>query len=103
MRPAPVRVGPTTTDPVVGCSDTDALLLSADTAASAVATESMILVDNCKAKYTDLQVKLSEIYGQLSAAENRLASTISLIQQTDQIMATASDMYRNCKAMVLIP
>ena len=61
----------------------------------------MILVDNCKAKYTDLQVKLSEIYGQLSAAENRLASTISLIQQTDQIMATASDMYRNCKAMVL--
>ena len=79
----------------------DALLLTADSTSCAIATESMILVDSCRAKYTDLQVKLSGIYGQLSAAENRLASTISLIQQTDQIMATASDMYRNCKTMVL--
>eukprot|EP01047_Picozoa_sp_COSAG01_P013844 COSAG01_NODE_661_length_14426_cov_32.272632_8_plen_182_part_00 len=63
-----------------------------------IATESMILVQSCKAKYTGLQVKLSGIYGQLSAAEDRLASTISLIQTTDQLMATG-DIYRNCKSI----
>ena len=78
----------------------DTLMLTADTATAAIATESMILVQNCKSKYTELQVKLSGIYGQLSAAEERLASTISLIQTTDQLMATAGDIYRNCKAMV---
>jgi hypothetical protein len=78
----------------------DTLLLTADTATAAIATESMILVQSCKAKYTELQVKLSGIYGQLSAAEDRLASTISLIQTTDQLMATAGDIYRNCKSMV---
>ena len=39
----------------------DTLLLTADTATAAIATESMVLVQSCKVKYTELQPK-SRLY-----------------------------------------
>jgi hypothetical protein len=78
----------------------DAILLIADHGSSKVATEIMIKVKASQEKYDKLQSRMSEVYSRMAGTTDRLRRIIGLIQSTEDVIGTSTDIYMNALDML---